>query len=51
MTHKEDSCNIPKLYNNCNNKTVKEEVEHFGIKILTVNNYNAAIKELKKNEN
>ena len=26
MTHKKHSCNIPKLYNNCNNKTVKEAV-------------------------
>ena len=33
-THYEDACNIPKLYNNGDNKTVKEAVEHFGITIV-----------------
>ena len=51
MTHYEDACNIPKLYNNGDNKTVKEAVEHFGITIVAVNNYKAVIKELKKNGN
>ena len=50
MTLYEGACNIPKLYNNGNNKTVKEAVEHFGITIVAVNNYKDAIKELKKND-
>ena len=51
MTYYEDSCNIPNLHKNGKNKTVKDAVEHFGATIVTVDNYNDAIKELKKNEN
>ena len=51
MTYHDNTCNIQNLYNNGNNKTVKEAVEHFGITIVSKDNYNDAIKELKKNEN
>ena len=51
MTYCGSSCNIQKLYINGNNKTVKEAVEHFGVTIVTIDNYNDAIEELKKNEN
>jgi hypothetical protein len=51
MAYYEDSCNIYKLYENSENKTVKEAVSHYGIDIVTVNNYNDAIKEITKEEN
>ena len=51
MTYHDNTCNIQNLYNNGNNKTVKEAVEYFGITIVSKDNYNDAIKELKKNEN
>ena len=50
MTYYEDKCNIGKLYENGDNKTVKEAVEHFGITIFPVSTYEDAIKELTKNE-
>ena len=50
MTLTGDSCNIKKLYNNDKNKTVKEAVEHYGITIVSVDNYNDAINELKKDQ-
>ena len=51
MNYYNDTCNIKKLYKNGNNETVKEAIEHFGVTIVTLDNYNDAIKELKKNEN
>ena len=51
MAYYENSCNIDKLYENSENKTVKEAVSHYGIDIVTVNNYNDAIKEITKEEN
>ena len=51
MTYHDDTCSIQNLYSNGNNKTVKEAVEHFGVTIVTIDNYNDAIEELKKNEN
>ena len=51
MVYYEDTCNIDKLYKNGDNKTVKDAVSHFGIDIVSVNNYNDAIKELTKDEN
>ena len=50
MTHKEDSCNIERLYQNGNNKTVREAVEYYGITIIAVDNYENAIRELTKKE-
>ena len=51
MVYYEYSCNIYKLFYNEENKTVKDAVSHFGIEIITVNNYVDAIKELTKDEN
>ena len=51
MTYFEDSCNIDKLYKNGDNKTVKEAVSHYGIDIVTVNNFSDAKNELTKEEN
>ena len=50
MTYWEDTCNIKKLYQNGNNKTVQEAVEYYGITIIAVNQYKDAIKELTKKE-
>ena len=50
MTHYSSSINIEKLYENGKNRTVREAVEHFGIDIVSVNNYEDAINELTKNE-
>jgi hypothetical protein len=51
MTYQEDSCNIEKLFKNDDNKTVNEAANHFGIELVTVNNYDDAIKEITKEEN
>ena len=51
MTYYEGSCNICKLYNNGDNKTVKDAVSYYGIEIVTVDNYDKATKELTKKEN
>ena len=51
MVYYDDTFNIDKLYKNGDNKTVKDAVSHFGIDIVSVNNYNDAIKELTKDEN
>ena len=51
MTYYEDSCNINKLFENGDNKTVKDAVSHFGIEIVAVDNYEDAIKEITKDEN
>ena len=45
-----DSCSIGKLFNNNDNKTVKNAADHFGIEIVAVNNYNDAINEITKEE-
>lgn len=44
-------CNINNLYENSENKIVKDEVSHFGIDIIAVNNYGNEIKEITKDEN
>ena len=51
MVYDDGTYNIDKLYKNGNNKTVKDAVSHYGIDIVSVNNYNDAIKELTKDEN
>jgi hypothetical protein len=51
MTYQEDSCNIERLYKNGDNKTVKDAAEHFGIELVTVDNYDDAINEITKEEN
>ena len=51
MLYNDISVNINKLFYNEENKTVKDAVSHFGIEIITVNNYLDAIKELTKDEN
>ena len=50
MTYYGEKFNIDKLYENGNNKTVKEAVKHYGIIIIPVRTYENAIKELTKNE-
>lgn len=51
MTYEEPSINIKALFHNGSNKTVNDAVIHYGIKLIAVNNYEDAIKELTKNEN
>jgi len=51
MVYYNDTCNTGKLYKNGDNKTVKDAVSHYGIEIVSVNNYFDAIKELTKDEN
>ena len=51
MVYYEESCNINKLSNNGDSKTVKEAISHYRIEIVEVNDYNSAIKELTKDEN
>ena len=51
MTYSESCCNIEKIYENGNNKTIKDAASHYGIGIVTVDNYNDAINELTKEEN
>ena len=51
MTYQGPSCNIEKLFKNEDNKTLKEAANHFGIGLVTVNNYDDAINEITKEEN
>jgi len=51
MTYEQNDCNIQKLFQNGESKTVKQAVEHFGIELVAVDNYRKAIKEITKNEN
>ena len=51
MIYYEELYNINKISYNNGNKTVKDAVSHFGIKITILNNYGAAITELTKSEN
>ena len=51
MSYEENSCNIERLFKNGDNKTVKDAAEHFGIELVTVDNYDDAINEITKEEN
>ena len=51
MIHQEYYCNIERLFKNGDNKTVKDSAAHFGIGLVTVDNYNDAINEITKEEN
>ncbi len=51
MIHQEYYCNIEKLFKNSDNKTVNDAAVHFRIEIVTINNYDDAIKEITKEEN
>ena len=51
MVYYEETCNIERIFDNDDNKTVKEAVSHFGIEITAVKKYEDAIKELTRNEN
>jgi hypothetical protein len=51
MTCEDPYSNIKRLFKNDDNKTVNEAANHFGIELVTVNNYDDAIKEITKEEN
>ena len=52
MTYQEkNNFNIERLYKNDNNKTVKDAADHFGIELVTGDNYYDAINEITKEEN
>ena len=51
MTCEDPFSNIKSLSYNHPNKTVKDAADHFGIELVTVNNYDDAIKEITKEEN
>ena len=51
MIYKSKSSNLERLYKNGDKKTVKDAADHFGIKIVTVDNYEDAINEITKEEN
>ena len=51
MIHYEEACNIERIFDNDDNKTVKEAVSHFGIEIIAVKKYEDAIRELTRNVN
>ena len=51
MTYEVGDYYLKRLYKNGDNKTLKNPANHFGIGLVTVNNYDNAINEITKNEN